>query len=67
MDARFEEAALLEYINKKRETLEDYRAGNPPVSKSLMKVLEEELLDLEYAFARADEKVKKVLVDKCAE
>jgi len=67
MDARFEEVALLEYINKKRETLEEYRAGNPAVSKSLMKVLEEELLELEYAFARADEKIKKVLVDKCAE
>ncbi len=67
MDARFEEVALLEYINQKRVTLEEYRAGNPAVSKSLMKVLEEELLELEYAFARADEKIKKVLVDKCAE
>jgi hypothetical protein len=59
------EARLLEYINQKRVTLEEYRAGNPRVSKSLIKVLEVELEELEYAFARADAKIKKVLVDKC--
>ncbi len=60
------EAELLEYINSKRYTLEEYRAGHPPVSKSLLRVLEEELRELELAFARADANLKKVLVDKCA-
>jgi hypothetical protein len=61
-----EEAELLEYINKKRYTLEDYRAGNPRVSNSLLKVLEQELRDLEYALASEDASLKKVLLDKCA-
>ena len=61
-----EEAELLEYINKKRYTLEDYRAGNPRVSNSLLKVLEQELRDLEYALASEDAGLKKVLLDKCA-
>jgi hypothetical protein len=60
------EAELLEYINNKRYTLEEYRAGNPRVSKALLRVLEDELKDLELAFARADANLKKVLVDKCA-
>jgi hypothetical protein len=66
MDARSVEAELLEYINLKRITLEEYRAGNPRVSTSLIKVLAAELLELEYGFARADAEVKKVLLDKCA-
>lgn len=61
-----EEAELLEYINKKRYTFEDYRAGNPRVSNSLLKVLEQELRDLEYALASEDASLKKVLLDKCA-
>jgi hypothetical protein len=60
------EAELLEYIIKKRYTLEEYRSGNPPVSNSLLKVLEDELEELESAFARADANLKKVLLDKCA-
>jgi hypothetical protein len=60
------EAELLEYINKKRYTLEDYRAGNPRVSNSLLKLLEQELRDLEYALATEDASLKKVLLDKCA-
>jgi hypothetical protein len=60
------EAELLEYIIKKRYTLESYRAGNPRVSRSLMSVLETELRDLEYALATEDASLKKVLVDKCA-
>jgi hypothetical protein len=67
MEAKTDEAGLLEYINLKRFTLEEYHAGNPRVSNSLLKVLEEELLELEYAFARADAEIKKVLIDKCAE
>jgi hypothetical protein len=66
MDARSVEAELLEYINLKRITLEEYRAGNPRVSASLIKVLEAELIELEYGFARADAEVKKILLDKCA-
>lgn len=66
-DIRSVEAELLEYINQKRVTLEEYRAGNPRVSESLMKVLEAELIELEYAFARADAEIKKVLLDRCAE
>jgi hypothetical protein len=60
------EAELLEYINKKRYTLEEYRLGNPPVSSSLLKVLEDELEELETALAREDANLKKVLLDKCA-
>lgn len=60
------EAELIEYINKKRYTLEDYRAGNPRVSRSLLKVLESELKDLEYALATEDASLRKVLLDKCA-
>lgn len=60
------EAELLEYINKKRYTLEEYRSGNPPVSNSLLKVLEAELKELEYALATEDANLKKVLLDKCA-
>jgi hypothetical protein len=60
------EAELLEYIIKKRYTLEEYRAGNPRVSKSLMNVLETELKDLEWALATEDGNLKKVLLDKCA-
>ena len=60
------EAELLEYINKKRYTLEDYRAGNPRVSRSLLKVLEKELTELEHALASQDANLKKVLLDKCA-
>ncbi len=60
------EAELLEYINKKRYTLEEYRSGNPRVSKSLMKILEAELRELEYALATQDANLKKVLLDKCA-
>jgi hypothetical protein len=67
MEGKSDEAELLEYINLKRVTLEEYRAGNPRVSNSLLKVLAEELLELEYAFARADAEIKKVLIDKCAE
>jgi hypothetical protein len=66
-DIRSVEAELLEYINQKRVTLEEYRAGNPRVSDSLLKVLEAELTELEYAFARADAEIKKVLLDRCAE
>ena len=60
------EAELLEYINKKRYTLEEYRSGNPRVSNSLLKVLERELHDLEYALSSEDANLKKVLLDKCA-
>jgi hypothetical protein len=60
------EAELLEYILKKRYTLEEYRAGRPRVSRSLIKVLETELRDLEYALATEDANLKKVLLDKCA-
>jgi hypothetical protein len=67
MEDRGIEAELLEYINKKRITLEEYRSGNPRVSNSLIKVLEAELKELEYSFARADAEIKKVLTDKCGE
>ncbi len=60
------EAELLEYIIKKRYTLEEYRAGRPRVSKSLMNILETEIKDLEYALATEDANLKKVLLDKCA-
>lgn len=60
------EAELLEYILKKRYTLEEYRAGRPRVSPSLIKVLETELMELEYALATEDANLKKVLLDKCA-
>ena len=60
------EAELIEYLNKKRYTLEEYRAGNPRVSKSLIKILETELKDIEYALAIQDASLQKVLLDKCA-
>lgn len=60
------EAELIEYILKKRYTLEEYRAGNPRVSRSLLKVLEDEIRTLEYALATEDANLKKVLLDKCA-
>ncbi len=60
------EAELLEYIIKKRYTLEEYRSGNPRVSNSLLKILEAELKELEYALATEDASLKKVLLDKCA-
>lgn len=63
---RIIEAELLEYIIKKRYTLEEYRAGNPRVSNSLLKNLEAELRELEYALATEDANLKKVLLDKCA-
>jgi hypothetical protein len=59
------QAQLLEYINARRNTLEEYRSGNPRVSRSLIMVLEEELKELEYGFARSDAEIKKVLVDRC--
>jgi hypothetical protein len=61
------EAELLEYIIKKRYTLEEYRAGHPRVSKSLIRVLEDELHELEYALATDDANLKKVLLDKCTQ
>jgi hypothetical protein len=60
------ESQLLEYINQKRYTLEEYKAGNPRVSKSLMRILENELHELEWALASKDASIKKVLLDKCA-
>ncbi len=60
------EAEIWEYIIKKRYTLDEYRAGRPRVSHSLIKVLEKELHDLEYALATEDANIKKVLLDKCA-
>ncbi len=66
LDEKMLEAQLIEYINKKRYTLEEYRAGNPKVSKSLMRILENELLELEWGLACHDATIKKVLVDKCA-
>jgi hypothetical protein len=59
------EAEVIEYIIKKRYTLEDYRAGNPPVSHSLIRILEDELEELESALARADASLSKIFIDKC--
>jgi len=60
------EAELIEYIIKKRYTLEEYRSGNPRISLSLQKILEDELRELEYGLASEDANLKKVLLDKCA-
>jgi hypothetical protein len=66
MEDALVQAQLVEYLTRKRYTLDDYRAGRPRVSRSLLRVLEEELLDLEWQFARADANMKKVLLDVCA-
>ncbi len=65
------EAETLELINIKRHTLEEYRAANPPVSATTLKVLEDEIKTLETSLAKASASPKKkgerkVFLDECA-
>lgn len=61
------EAELIEKINKKRNELEEHRSGS--VSSSLLRVLEEEIKDLETALASGDTEgadEQQVFLDECA-
>ena len=61
------EAELIEKINKKRNELEEHRSGS--VSSSLLRVLEEEIKDLETALASGDTESadeQQVFLDECA-
>ena len=61
------EVELIQMINKKRTELENNRSAN--VSSSLLKVLEEELYELEEIFATGDAErmQKRVFLDECEE
>ena len=63
------EAEIMELINLKRHSLEEYRSGKS-VSASTLKVLEDEVKTLELSLARAaapkPSGQKKVFLDECA-
>lgn len=65
------EAEIMELINIKRHTLEEYQAAKPPVSEAALKVLEGEIKELEISLAKASATPKrtgekKVFLDECA-
>jgi hypothetical protein len=61
------EAELIELINRKRTELDENRSAN--VSKSLLRVQEEEISELEFIFAtgEAERLDRRILFDQCAE
>ena len=64
------EAEIMELINLKRHTLEDYRSAKS-VSNTTLKVLEDEVKALELSLAKAAAATKptgqkKVFLDECA-
>jgi len=61
------EVELIQMINRKRTELEENRSVN--VSSSLLKVLEEELNELEEIFATGDAErmQQRVFLDECEE
>jgi hypothetical protein len=65
------EAEIMELINIKRHTLEEYRTAKPAVSNAALKVLEDEIKTLEISLAKASSAPKrpgekKVFLDECA-
>jgi hypothetical protein len=63
------EAEIMEQINKKKGTLEQYRQGNPPASGSLVKALEDEIKQLETGLSSgqpAPKRVRRAFLDECA-
>ena len=63
------ETETIDQLTKMRTTLEQYRTGNPPVSSSLVKALEDEIKGLEASLPGATAPVKKkrrVFLDECA-
>jgi len=64
------EAEIMEQINKKRTTLEQYRSSNPPVSPSLVQTLEVEIKQLESSLSSGQAAPKRprrtAFLDECA-
>ncbi len=64
------EAEIMEQINKKRSTLEQYRTGNPPVAPDLVKTLEDEIKTLESSLSGTQAAPKRprrtAFLDECA-
>ena len=65
------ETETMEQLTKMRATLEQYRAGNLPVSGSLVKALEDEIKNLEATLpgtvaAAPAKKRRRVFLDECA-
>jgi hypothetical protein len=61
------ETETMEKLTQMRATLEQYRAGNPPVSSSLVTALEEEIKTLEATLpGAAPKKKRRVFLDECA-
>lgn len=65
------EAEIMELLNIKRHSLEEYRSVKPPVSATTLKVLEDEIKTLEISLAKASAAPKrtgekKVFLDECA-
>ena len=63
------EAEIMELINLKRRTLEDYRTANP--NSSALKVLEDEIKELESSLAKASAPQRrtgerKIFLDECS-
>jgi hypothetical protein len=64
------EAEIMEQINKKRSTLEQYRSSNPPASPSAVKTIEEEIKALESSLTGTQAAPKRprrtAFLDECA-
>ncbi len=64
------EAEIMEQLNKKRTTLEEYKSGNVAVSESEMKALEDEIKQLETSLSSAGARPRRprrtAFLDECA-
>jgi hypothetical protein len=65
------EAEIMELITIKRQTLEDYRAKTPTASATTIKIMEDEIKQLESSLVKANAAPKrtgskKIFLDECA-
>jgi hypothetical protein len=64
------EAEIMEKLNQKRTTLEQYKAGSTAVSESEMKALEDEIKQLETSLSGGEAKPRRArrtaFLDECA-
>ncbi|MBI4296294.1 MAG: hypothetical protein HY667_04160 [Chloroflexi bacterium] len=64
------QAEIMELINIKRNMLEQHRAANPADTSAVVKILENEIKELETSLAKASpapkRSEKKVFLDECA-
>ena len=64
------EAEIMEQLTKKRTTLEQYKSSNPPVGESQVKVLEDEIKQLETSLSNPEAKPRRArrtaFLDECA-